>query len=214
MFSASQPPFDQLKPRPPARPGTAPRACGTSSGPQLERPSGRGGRRPLEQPERAAAVLERSVRPAAMEQPAGSAAVGPEGASLPHAASASFPRALPLLISSRRRSTSRRHTTLDASRHASCRTSFLHGITSNGRRIRRTNSTTRRETSLEVRPRLYYSQTTRIKITLIHEKCTQVLVWFFLFVFCISTNFPFSILNCINMRVLMFESKEIKMAIM
>ncbi len=85
-----------LKPHPLAHPGTATRACGMSSGTPTGGLSGRGARGPLEQQERAAAVLERSVRPAAVEQPAGSAAaVGPEGASLPHAASATFPWALP-----------------------------------------------------------------------------------------------------------------------
>lgn len=67
-----------------------------AAGPQLERPSGRGPRRPLEWPERAPALLERPVRAAAVEQPAGpAAAVGSERASLPHAASATFPRAVP-----------------------------------------------------------------------------------------------------------------------
>lgn len=67
-----------------------------------------------------------------------------------------------LLISSRRRSTSRHHhTTLDASRHTSCRTSFLHGIPSNRRRIRRTHSTTHRETSQERWFRLLITTRTR-----------------------------------------------------
>ncbi len=57
---------------------------------------------------------------------------------------------------------------------------------------------------------LLFAKLLEIKITLIHEKCTQVLVWFFLFVFCISTNFHFSILNCINMRVLCLKVKKLR----
>ncbi|KAL0161632.1 hypothetical protein M9458_045357, partial [Cirrhinus mrigala] len=147
----------RLKPRPPARPGTATRACGMSSeiptgvalgteAPEaLEAPQAPGAARTSLRPLGAASSTNRHGATSRISRRRGAKG------SLPSACSVRHISAGPSLhTNSHRRSTNRhRLTTSDASRHASCRTSFLHGITLNGRRIHRTGSTTHRETFLE-----------------------------------------------------------------